>query len=60
LGRLWHRICDAVATRHNRIGNHPVRRTELQAEFGRVQVVVLFASRYLAVQLAGIYNAERT
>jgi hypothetical protein len=45
------------ATRRYRLGNHPVRERELRAEFGRVQVVALFASRPLAVELAALYNA---
>lgn len=48
------------AMRRFRIGNHPVRESELRAEFGRVQIVTLFASRSLAMELAAIYDAARS
>jgi len=47
------------ATRRYRLGNHPVRERELRAEFGRVQLLALFTSRELAVELAALYNVER-
>jgi hypothetical protein len=48
-----------TATRPFRLGNHPVREQELRAEFGSVQVIALFTSRELAVELAALYNADR-
>jgi hypothetical protein len=47
------------ASRRFRIGNHPVREQELRAEFGSVQVIALFTSRELAVELAALRNADR-
>ena len=42
-----------------RYGNHPVRQSELEHEFGRVACVALFTSRPLASELAHLYNANR-
>lgn len=39
------------STRRFRLGNHPVRQRELEAEFGKARLVALFASRSLALEL---------
>jgi hypothetical protein len=39
-----------------RIGNHPVRKNELERDFGAVELIALFSSRYLADELATILN----
>lgn len=41
-----------------RIGNHPVRKIELERDFGAVEVIALFTSRYLANELAITLNEE--
>ena len=47
------------ASRRFRIGNHPVREQELHKQFGSVQVIALFTSRELAVELAVLCNVDR-
>lgn len=44
--------------RQYRLGNHPVRQRELEAEFGRVTRVALFSSRSLAEQLERLLNGR--
>jgi len=39
-----------------RIGNHPVRESELRREFGHVSVMALYGDRKLAEELAGLLN----
>lgn len=46
----------ASATRLHRIGNHPVRHTELEREFGRLEVLGLFTSRAMADELSRLLN----
>jgi len=41
-----------------RIGNHPVRQRELEAEFGSTRRVALFLSRQQAVDLQRVLNAS--
>lgn len=41
-----------------RIGNHPVRKNELERDFGAVDVIALFTSRYLANELAVALNEK--
>lgn len=43
-----------------RIGNHPVRKNELERDFGAVELVALFTSRYLANELATILNDRKS
>ena len=40
-----------MSTRRFRLGNHPVRQRELEAEFGAAQCIGLFRSRNLALEL---------
>lgn len=42
---------DNRATKHFRLGNHPVRQRELEAEFGKARRIALFTSRELALEL---------
>lgn len=44
------------ATRRYRIGNHPLRQRELEAEFGGTKRVALFTSRTLAERLERLLN----
>jgi hypothetical protein len=44
------------ATRLHRFGNHPVRQSELEREFGSAKVVSLFTSRALAEELSRLLN----
>ncbi len=46
------------ATRRYRIGNHPVRQRELEAEFGSAKRLALFTTRSLAEQLGRLLNAR--
>ena len=46
------------ATRRYRLGNHPVRQRELEAEFGSAKRLALFTSRTLAEQLERLLNAR--
>jgi len=46
------------ATRRYRLGNHPVRQRELEAEFGSAKRLGLFTSRTLAEQLERLLNAR--
>lgn len=41
-----------------RIGNHPIRKNELEREYGAVDVIALFTSRYLAIELAETLNQK--
>ena len=45
------------ATSRFRMGNHPVRQQELVREFGKAQLLYLFTSRPLALQLAALLNS---
>ena len=45
-------------TRKYRLGNHPIRQRELQAEFGQVRQMGLFTSRSIAEQLARRLNGR--
>jgi hypothetical protein len=47
-----------TVTRHYRLGNHPVRQRELEAEFGIAKRVALFTSRSLAEQLERLLNGR--
>ena len=49
----------AGATRRFRFGNHPVRKTELEREFGSCGLEHLFLSRDDAARVAAALNAER-
>ena len=40
-----------------RTGNHPIRYTELQREFGKVSVVAVMPAKELAVQLEANLNS---
>jgi hypothetical protein len=42
---------DNMSTRRFRLGNHPVRQRELEAEFGKAWRIALFTSRGLALEL---------
>ena len=46
------------ATRRYRLGNHPVRQRELEAEFGSAKRLALFTSRTVAEQLERLLNAR--
>jgi hypothetical protein len=62
LPRSWgvYRLpADAGATRHFRFGNHPVRMTELEREFGACRLEHLFLSRDDAQQVAAALNGDR-
>lgn len=62
--KTWgvYKILPAVSTinKRFRIGNHPVRKQELEREFTSVQIIGLFTSRILAEQLSTLLNAERS
>ena len=45
-------------TRRFRMGNHPVRMRELQAEFGGCKMLYLFVQRSDAVDMAAALNDE--
>ena len=45
-------------TKQFRLGNHPIRERELQAEFGQVRRVGLFTSRSLAERLERRLNGR--
>lgn len=45
-------------TRRYRLGNHPVRQTELHREFGSCRLLYLFLQRQDAVQMASLLNAR--
>ena len=47
------------STRRFRLGNHPVRQRELEAEFGATTRVALFASRVLALELERHLNERK-
>ena len=44
------------ATRRFRLGNHPIRQSELHREFGGCKLLYLFLQRADAVQLASLLN----
>ncbi len=44
------------STRRYRLGNHPVRQRELEAEFGRADLLHLFVSRQDAAMVAAALN----
>jgi hypothetical protein len=46
------------ATRRYRLGNHPVRQSELQREFGGCKLLYLFLQRSDAVQMASLLNGR--
>lgn len=47
------------STRRFRLGNHPVRQRELEAEFGAAKRIAVFASRSLALDLEGHLNKRK-
>ena len=47
------------STRRFRLGNHPVRQRELEAEFGAARRVALFTSRDLALKLERELNERK-
>lgn len=46
-------------TKRYRFGNHPIRGTELRAEFGQARVVAIFLERQHARAVANIRNGNR-
>ncbi len=47
--------CGPSGTRFRK-GNHPIRRNELEREFGRVILVALFTEEAIAIELASRLN----
>ena len=46
------------ATRRFRLGNHPIRESELHREFGGCKLLYLFLQRSDAVQMASLLNGR--
>jgi hypothetical protein len=51
--------CERIVNKRFRIGNHPVRKQELEREFPSVQIIAHFMSRTLAEKLSAALNAAR-
>jgi len=45
-----------ISSKIHRIGNHPVRQTELEREFAKVSIVAIFNNREMAKELSVILN----
>jgi hypothetical protein len=44
------------STRRFRMGNHPVRQRQLEAEFGQAKLIALFSARRFAAELERLLN----